>query len=431
MDDQCPICFEAHNGGGPPAMQPVVCQPCSPIWRWPCGHGVHAGCIAQTRTSLLTVNGPCYVCRHACHKGALDNFKRAFPFMGLSQILDQVPDDEPLGQVPQAYIPNVAALCCPRLAGPFDGAFVALPSDRRMSYMGMGPRGLMSWTCMTCHKETHLQEIPRVAHACLQHGPMCYVLEVFPQLPPPPLGPAACPYRDNYARRYWSCCNATQQGDSPLPIDHLHPGDDRPFRNQDPMMAADIESIEDSIPDEDSFPDRSMDHSSVDGSEIDVDGSEIEAVLEEAAIEEAAIVQMRYMGYMGDDAEIPEAAITEAEIAAATEEAAIEEASWYEIDGTERVLARDPIARDDVLASGDRPPWNPIARDALFGDDVPMRMMMDDVPMRRIQIAMMDDPDEPFHTGAEVEMFQRIVRDYETAEEQIAMEALLSGYTDE
>ena len=146
--------------------------------------------------------------------------------------------------------------------------------------------------------------------------------------------------------------------------------DDRPFRNQDPMMAADIESIEDSIPDEDSFPDRSMDHASV-------DGSEIEAVLEEAAIEEAAIVQMRYMGWMGDDAEIPEAAITEA---------AIEEASYMVMDG---------------------------------------RMM------QRIPIAMMDDPDEPFHTGAEVERFQRIIRDYETAEEQLAMEGLLSGYTDE
>ena len=143
--------------------------------------------------------------------------------------------------------------------------------------------------------------------------------------------------------------------------------DDRPFRNQDPMMADDIESIEDSIPDEDSFPDRSMDHASV-------DGSEIEAVLEEAAIEEAAIVQMRYMGWMGDDAEIPEAAITEA---------AIEEASYMVMDG---------------------------------------RMM------QRIPIATMDDPDEPFHTGAEVEMFQRIIRDYETAEEQLAMEGLLSGY---
>jgi hypothetical protein len=383
MDDHCPICFEAHNGGGPPAMQPVVCQPCSPIWRWPCGHGVHAGCIAQTRASLLTVNGPCYVCRHACHNGALDNFKRAFPFWQLSQILDQVPDDEPLGQVPQAYIPNVAALCCPRLAF-VDGTFETLPNDRRMSYMGLcGPGGLMSWTCMTCHKDVHLQEIPRAAHACFQHGPMCYVLEVFPQLPPPPLGPAACHYRDNYARRYWSCCNEEQQGDSPLPIDHLRPGwgdmpivaddrrDDRPFRNQDPMMADDIESIEDSIPDEDSFPDRSMDHASV-------DGSEIEAVLEEAAIEEAAIVQMRYMGWMGDDAEIPEAAITEA---------AIEEASYMVMDG---------------------------------------RMM------QRIPIATMDDPDEPFHTGAEVDMFQRIVRDYETAEEQLAIEGLLSGYnTDE
>ena len=373
-------------------MRPVVCQPCSPIWRWPCGHGVHAGCIAQTRVSLLTVNGPCYVCRHACHNGALDNFKRAFPFMGLSQILDQVPDDEPLGQVPQAYIPNVAALCCPRLAF-VDGTFVTLPSDRRMSYMGMDPRGLMSWTCMTCHKDVHLREIPRDPHACFLHGPMCYVLEVFPPL----------------VRRHWSCCNATQQDDSPLPIDHLRPDmpidhyqgdmpiaddrrDDRPFRNQDPMMAADIESIEDSIPDEDSFPDRSMDHASV-------DGSEIEAVLEEAAIEEAAIVQMRNMGWMGPP-------ITEADI----EEAAIEEASYMVMDG--RMMQRIPIATMDAsrLASDAQ-------GDALFREYDPREM---------------DDPDEPFHTGAEVEMFQRIVRDYETAEEQLAMEGLLSGYnTDE
>ena len=167
--------------------------------------------------------------------------------------------------------------------------------------------------------------------------------------------------------------------------------DDRPFRNQDPMMAADIESIEDSIPDEDSFPDRSMDHASV-------DGSEIEAVLEEAAIEEAAIVQMRYMGWMGPP-------ITEADI----EEAAIEEASYMVMDG--RMMQRIPIATMDAsrLASDAQ-------GDALFREYDPREM---------------DDPDEPFHTDAEVEMFQRIIRDYETAEEQLAMEGLLSGYTDE
>ena len=217
---------------------------------------------------------------------------------------------------------------------------------------------------MTCHRDVHLQEIPRVAHACLQHGPMCYVLEMFPQLEPSPLGPAARAYRDNYVGRYWSCCTATQQDDLPLPIDHLHPGDDRPFRNPDPMMAADIESIEDSIPDEDSFPDRSMDHSSV-PSHDGMDDAEIEAAIEEAAIEEA---------------------------------------SFPEVYGTDALhLASD--------AQGD----------ALFGDDRPPR----------IPIAMMDDPDRPFHTAAEVAQMQRIVRDYETAEEQIAMEALLNGYTDE
>ena len=421
MDDHCPICFEAHNDGSR-----------SPIWRWPCGHGVHAGCIAQTRASLLTIKGQCYVCRQDCHDGALDNFKRAFPFLTNYQVLEQVPDD--VVEMPLVHIPYVSALCCPRLAGPIDGRFVELPGDRRMKYMGLNNARAMSWTCMTCHRDVLLQEIPRVTHACLRHGPMCYVLDLMPQgLPGANVFHRGSRLED-FASLYWSCCDATQEDEPPLPIRHLYPttprnalgttcrtiqrlGDDRTVPNQviddgvvhqyqeygedrgdrgDRVNDEDadrwrvrIEEIESSINSEDAWPDRSMD---------DVDSND---------------------GM--DDAEIPEAAFSEAEIAAAIEEAAIEEASWYEIDGTERVLARDPIPNDDVEASRDRPPWNPIARDALFGDDRPPR----------IPIAMMDDPDEPFHTGAEVEMFQRIIRDYETAEEQRAMEGLLSGYTDE
>ena len=73
------------------------------------------------------------------------------------------------------------------------------------------------------------------------------------------------------------------QGDMPIADDRR---DDRPFRNQDPMMAADIESIEDSIPDEDSFPDRSMDLSRV-TSPDGMDDAEIEAAIEAASFPEA------------------------------------------------------------------------------------------------------------------------------------------------
>ncbi len=207
MDDHCPICFEAHNDGSR-----------SPIWRWPCGHGVHAGCIAQTRASLLTIKGPCYVCRQDCHDGALDNFKRAFPLLTNYQVLEQVPDD--VVEMPLVHIPYVSALCCPRLVGPIDGRFVELPGDRRMKYMGLNNARAMSWTCMTCHRDVLLQEIPRVTHACLQHGPMCFVIACLPQTPP---GSQWGSRLEDYVTLYWSCCDPTQQDEPPLPIRHLYP----------------------------------------------------------------------------------------------------------------------------------------------------------------------------------------------------------------
>jgi hypothetical protein len=80
-----------------------------------------------------------------------------------------------------------------------------------MSYMGWNHAGSMSWTCMTCHREVHLEALPRVTHACLVHGPMCYVLDSI-------VDPNAM---INTQARYWSCCDATQQDDVPLPISHL------------------------------------------------------------------------------------------------------------------------------------------------------------------------------------------------------------------
>jgi hypothetical protein len=218
-DHLCPICYESHNGpinGVWPFASSEPCWPVDQIWRWPCGHGVHAKCIAQTRMSLLTLDGPCYVCRHPCHGGALSNFMRAFPFKGLRETLNRVPDDVASPQQVLAEpIPFVAALCCPRIVGPIDGRFETLTGDRRMSYMGKNHSGSLHWACMTCQREVRFAGLSTVVpprHACLQHGPMCYVLDAF-----------KTNMGVEHVGRYWSCCDATQQDDVPLPIHHMYP----------------------------------------------------------------------------------------------------------------------------------------------------------------------------------------------------------------
>ena len=195
------------------------------------------------------------------------------------------------------------------------------------------------------------------------------------------MGPCATSWRWphvlDHVGRYWSCCDATQQDDLPLPVQHLYPttpinalgttdrtlerlGPDRTLVRhwiEDPGEAAEIEEIEDSIPDEEA-----MDLSRVPSP----DGM--------------------------DDAEI---------------EAAIEEASFPEVYNTDAQV-----------------------RDALFGDARPPGITNNGEVMAMVE-EVIEDPDQPFYNAAEVAQLQRIVRDYETAEEQIAMEGLLMGYTDE
>jgi diadenosine tetraphosphatase ApaH/serine/threonine PP2A family protein phosphatase len=161
-DHLCPICYESHNGpinGVWPFASSEPCWPVDQIWRWPCGHGVHAKCIAQTRLSLLTLDGPCYVCRHPCHGGALSNFVRAFPFKGLVETLNRVPDDVASPQQVLAEpIPFVAALCCPRIVGPID-------------LHDMPTRGSLCWTFHGCSSSTCMP--PAWAHVlrlgCVQN----------------------------------------------------------------------------------------------------------------------------------------------------------------------------------------------------------------------------------------------------------------------
>ena len=248
-DHLCPICYESHNGpinGVWPFESSEPCWPVDQIWRWPCGHGVHAKCIAQTRMSLLTLDGPCYVCRHPCHGGALSNFMRAFPFKGLRETLNRVPDDVASPQQVLAEpIPFVAALCCPRIVGPIDGRFETLTGDRRMSYMGKNHSGSLHWTCMTCQREVRFAGLSTVVpprHACLQHGPMCYVLDAF-----------KTSMGVEQVSRYWSCCDATQQDDVPLPIRHINPPEgvilDTPLINEQGQVV--VETIVDSQSEDD------------------------------------------------------------------------------------------------------------------------------------------------------------------------------------
>ena len=435
MDDLCPICFESHNGGGP-AMPPMPAAPVKQIWRWPCGHGVHYACIAQSRASLLTINGPCYVCRHACHVGALDNFKRAVPFMHLNRLLDQVPD-EPLREEPVVHIPRIAALCCPRLAGPFEpnGNFEALPTDRRMSYMGLLATG-HTWTCMTCHTELVWPEVPGWPpdwpHECIQHGRACYVLDLLPRDTP-------VPRQVWRIGRYFSCCNV-ERDDVPLPVQHFYPGAPPPdaplpWSTSSPMimlqnwhegahgqrvvvdgptpvprtpsardwsrvmsqaMGVDLEWTREQI----EMRPRMMDHAM--GVEI-IDLEQQEANQPEQ--EEA------YLEMLDDDGNIDSAMLDD------DPDSSVSVSTDSSLSPRTRLAQRralDHILRQPVLVPGEMPDVSD-----------PVHVLAETAEERLI----MEADGENYHE--ERRIMEAMAQRWNTVEEQLALEALLEGYTDE
>ena len=187
MADNCAICFASVGFGEG--------------WRWPCFHLVHVQCVAQSRTSLLSLRGPCFVCRQPAAANALEDFQIAFP-SSVATALQQHPA-EPQGIAYQPPLtPLITPLCCPRLIpGARDGEFVPLACDRRMRYMGrIG--GSMSWMCFTCHRQHQMEEDPWHNNVCPQHGMMAYVIDG--------------------DHRYFSCCDwEHDESDVPMPINHI------------------------------------------------------------------------------------------------------------------------------------------------------------------------------------------------------------------
>ena len=185
----------------------------------------------MSRSSLGSIQGPCYVCRTPSHPGALEVFFWTFPHLVREWVLRNRPDAASAPPSPvQAGLADtipIVPLCCARVLGPIDGEFVSTPGDRRMRYVGVN--GSLSWVCLQCHREVHNPSLPRELtswmasgrigappHWCLLHGPMCYVIDGW--------------------MRYFSCCNF-EHGDVPLPVQHLFEfpddGQDLPDHNQD------------------------------------------------------------------------------------------------------------------------------------------------------------------------------------------------------
>ena len=181
-------------------------------WFWPCGHGVHARCLTVNQAALRSIDGPCFICRQDAYPGARSNFERTFP-----ELIEEVPAEAPSHEAPPAEvpaeapahavrIPNVAALCCPRILFA-DGIFVE-QNDRRMEYMGLDGNGSMHWTCLSCDGGMALNVLPTSdpVWSCPQHGRMCYVMDrrLLDGLP------------------FWSCCDRRDnRNEMPFPLSHM------------------------------------------------------------------------------------------------------------------------------------------------------------------------------------------------------------------
>ena len=182
-------------------------------WFWPCGHGVHARCLTVSQAALRSVDGPCFTCRLDAYPGARSNFIETFPEL-IQELLAEIQSHEaPPAEVPAEApahamrIPNVAALCCPRVLL-VDGIFEEQINDRRMEYMGLDGNGSMHWTCLSCDGGMALNGLPTSdpVWSCPQHGRMCYVMDrrLLDGLP------------------FWSCCDRRDnRNEMPFPLSHM------------------------------------------------------------------------------------------------------------------------------------------------------------------------------------------------------------------
>ena len=200
--ESCSICQE-----------PFLGFPQCEKWFWPCGHGVHARCLTVSQAALRSVDGPCFTCRLDAYPGARSNFIETFPEL-IQELLAEIQSHEaPPAEVPAEApahamrIPNVAALCCPRVLL-VDGIFVEQINDRRMEYMGLDGNGSMHWTCLSCDGGMALNVLPTSdpVWSCPQHGRMCYVMDrrLLDGLP------------------FWSCCDRRDnRNEMPFPLSHM------------------------------------------------------------------------------------------------------------------------------------------------------------------------------------------------------------------
>ena len=200
--ESCSICQE-----------PFLGFPQCEKWFWPCGHGVHARCLTVSQAALRSVDGPCFTCRLDAYPGARSNFIETFPEL-IQELLAEIQSHEaPPAEVPAEApahamrIPNVAALCCPRVLL-VDGIFEEQINDRRMEYMGLDGNGSMHWTCLSCDGGMALNGLPTSdpVWSCPQHGRMCYVMDrrLLDGLP------------------FWSCCDRRDnRNEMPFPLSHM------------------------------------------------------------------------------------------------------------------------------------------------------------------------------------------------------------------
>ena len=204
--------FRARENSCTICQEPFLGFPQCEKWFWPCGHGVHARCLTVSQAALRSVDGPCFTCRLDAYPGARSNFIETFPEL-IQELLAEIQSHEaPPAEVPAEApahamrIPNVAALCCPRILFA-DGIFVE-QSDRRMEYMGLDGNGSMHWTCLSCDGVMALNGLPTSdpVRSCPQHGRMCYVMDrrLLDGLP------------------FWSCCDRRDnQNEMPFPLSHM------------------------------------------------------------------------------------------------------------------------------------------------------------------------------------------------------------------
>ena len=183
-------------------------QPRSPEYSiWPCGHRVHAECISQSAASLASVGDVCFQCRTPADPEVRVSFMRQAAAAAAARAPFSPAEDIVVVPAPGVRIPNVAALCCPRLLHA-DGSFPELLDDRRMTYMGLdGDTGSMQWSCLRCNRQVSLPNMPLLPAdqgVCHEHGTMCYVMDCRSDVP------------------FWSCMNHREDAnDVPLPISHL------------------------------------------------------------------------------------------------------------------------------------------------------------------------------------------------------------------